>query len=147
MVNKTISVPAFHQNIETICNKVQDSAVEAGFDDRTAYACQLAIGEACENVLNHGYAEEGVGDFVLTVIISQGKLIIELCDSGPPFNPAVYPMTEDWEEEDPPIGGLGLKIIHKVMDKVIYNRRNGLNYLEMHKNDPNPNMHSQKNKS
>lgn len=147
MINKKISVPAYHQNIETICNKVQDAAVAAGFDDRTAYACQLATGEACENVINHGYAEEGDGDLVLTIRLTQGKLIIELCDTAPPFNPAVFPMDEDWEEEDPPVGGLGLKIIHKVMDKVIYDRRDGRNYLEMHKTDPYVHLHSRKNES
>lgn len=147
MANKRISVPAFHQNIETLCNKVQDAAVEAGFDDRTAYACQLATGEACENVINHGYANEGDGELILTIKITQGQLIIELCDTAPPFNPSIYPQDEDWEEEDPPIGGLGLKIIHKVMDKVSYTRRNGRNYLEMHKTDPYPHLNSHWNSS
>lgn len=146
MINIRISVPAFHQNIETLCNKVQDAAIEAGFDDRTAYACQLATGEACENVINHGYAKEGDGDLILTITKAQGELIIELCDTAPPFNPAIYPRVEDWEEEDPPIGGLGLKIIHKVMDKVSYNRRDGRNYLEMHKTDPQAHLQTPKNK-
>jgi anti-sigma regulatory factor (Ser/Thr protein kinase) len=134
-VNNKFSVPAFHVNIETLCEKVGEAAEQAGFDERTSYACQLAVGEACENVINHGYDREGDGDLILSYTISPGKLILELCDSAPPFNPSVYPAEADWVEEDPPVGGLGLKIIHRVMDKVIYRRKKGRNYLELHKNE------------
>ncbi|NIM94371.1 MAG: hypothetical protein GTO18_11775 [Anaerolineales bacterium] len=133
MAVKKIAVPACHENIEDICNLAGEAAEGAGFDERTVYACQLAIGEACENVINHGYKEEGIGDLELIATSSPGRLILQLLDSAPPFNPAVTPGTPEWEDEDPPIGGLGLVIIHRVMDKVIYQRKENQNRLEMHK--------------
>jgi serine/threonine-protein kinase RsbW len=136
MAKKELSVPAFHVNIEKVCDAAGEAAEQAGFNDKTAYACQLAIGEACENVINHGYGEEGNGDIVLVAKISPGNLILELCDSAPPFNPAVSPDDSEQEREDPPIGGLGLLIIHRVMDKVTYRREGDRNYLELHKTKP-----------
>jgi anti-sigma regulatory factor (Ser/Thr protein kinase) len=136
MAEREFSIPAYHVNIEKICDAAGEAAEEAGFNDKTAYACQLAVGEACENVINHGYKEEGNGQIVLITRASPGSLILELSDTAPPFNPAVSPDNSGWEHEDPPIGGLGLLIIHRVMDKVTYRREGDRNYLELHKNMP-----------
>lgn len=130
---KHLSVPACHNKIENICDLAGKAAIDAGFDDRTAYACQLAIGEACENIINHGYKEEGIGEIELTTNTSPGKLVLELRDSAPPFNPAIEPAPPHWKDEDPPVGGLGLRIIHRVMDKVHYIRAGGNNILELYK--------------
>jgi anti-sigma regulatory factor (Ser/Thr protein kinase) len=135
MANLHITVPAYHAKIENLCILAGEAAIKAGFDDRTAYACQLAIGEACENIINHGYKEEGIGDIELSAETSPGKIILILRDSAPPFNPAVEPGPQHWKEEDPPVGGLGLLIIHRVMDKVTYSRIGGENILELHKAD------------
>lgn len=131
-----LRVPAYHRSIKELCNLVGKAAADAGFDDRTIYACQLAIGEACENIITHGYKQEGAGELLLTARASPGKLIIELCDSAPPFNPSLKPPPLNWEDEDPPVGGLGLLIIHRVMDKVKYRRQGDQNCLEVtkHKN-------------
>ncbi len=136
MGEKELSVPAYHENIEILCNAAADAAEQAGFNDKTVYACQLAVGEACENVINHGYKAEGNGNIVLKAVVKHGKLILELCDTAPPFNPTVMPDDSEWEKDDPPIGGLGLLIIHRVMDRVEYRREGDRNYLELHKNMP-----------
>ena len=128
-----ITVPAYHAKIEKISDLAGEAAIKAGFDDRTVYACQLAICEACENIINHGYKEEGIGDIELSADISPGKIILILRDSAPPFNPAVEPDPTHLKIEDPPVGGLGLLIIHRVMDKVSYMRTGGKNILELHK--------------
>jgi anti-sigma regulatory factor (Ser/Thr protein kinase) len=129
-----LTVPAYHKKIEVLCNLVGDAAADAGFNARTIYACQLAVGEACENIINHGYQKEGAGELELTARTFPGRLILELCDSAPPFNPSIEPGSTEWEDE-PPVGGLGLLIIHHVMDKINYQRREGRNCLELHKTE------------
>jgi anti-sigma regulatory factor (Ser/Thr protein kinase) len=133
MVVMQITVPAYHKKIEEITDLVGKAAEAAGFNDRMSYACQLAIGEACENVINHGYKKEGIGDLELLTRSTPGKLILQLRDSAPPFNPANSTISPEWEEGEPPIGGLGLYIIHRVMDKVNYQREGARNCLEMEK--------------
>lgn len=136
MGEKELSVPAYYENIEKICDAAGQAAERAGFNDKTIYACELAVGEACENVINHGYKDEGNGNIVLKTFATHGQLIFELCDTAPPFNPTVMLADSEWEEEDPPIGGLGLLIIHRVMDRVKYRREDNRNYLELYKNMP-----------
>jgi serine/threonine-protein kinase RsbW len=130
-----LTVPAYHRKIEALCILTGEAAADAGFNERTIYACQLAIGEACENIINHGYRQEGIGELELTARTSPGKLILELCDSAPPFNPSVEPGPMQWEDKEPPVGGLGLLIIHRVMDEINYQRREGRNCLELQKTE------------
>ena len=134
MAIMNLSVTANHEKIEKLCDLTGKAAIEAGFSERTSYACQLAIGEACENIINHGYKGEGIGEIELTTVSSPGKLKLVLTDSAPPFNPAIEPGPPHWQEEDPPVGGLGLHIIHRVMDQVKYRRTGGCNILKLQKN-------------
>ena len=130
-----LSVPAYHKDIEDLCNLTGKAATDAGFSDRTIYSCQLAIGEACENIINHGYKQEGIGEIELTAFSSPGIIKLVLRDSAPPFNPAIEPGPPNWQEEDPPVGGLGLLIIHRVMDEVRYKRIKNHNILELEKTE------------
>ncbi len=133
MADQSLSVPGRLDQIEVIGRLVDQGAQEAGFDDLTSYCCQLAVGEACENIILHGYGEEGLGDIEIQVDSNPGQLSITLCDTAPPFNAAKKPTDEELDQVDPPIGGLGLKIIHKVMDRIEYSRRGNQNQLTLFK--------------
>ena len=131
MDDKCVSIPGRLDQIEVIGRLVDQGAQDAGFDDLTSYSCQLAIGEACENIIRHGYGGEGLGDIEIHVESNPGQIIITLCDTAPPFNAATKPVDEEFNRNDPPIGGLGLKIIHKVMDRIEYSRRGNQNQLTL----------------
>jgi anti-sigma regulatory factor (Ser/Thr protein kinase) len=134
----TLTVPARLEAIEAICDAVDAAALAAGFDERDRYACQLAAGEACENIVKHGYSDRSSGDIEVRLQAAAHDLTIELLDSAPPFNPASLPYSALWSVEDPPIGGLGLVIIHRVMDEVRYERRDDKNRLTMRKHGAKP---------
>src|SRR3990172_1204973 len=125
--------PALLLEIEAICDFVGEASDEAGFDERTRYACQLAVGEACENIIKHGYGGEGRGDILVTAEVAPGEIIIELRDAGPSFNPAGEPSRLELDLEDPQVGGVGLVIIHRVMDEIFYSRDGDQNYLTLRK--------------
>jgi len=130
---RRLTIPGRLDAIETACDCVEAGAQDAGFDDSTSYACQLAVAEACENIIKHGYASEGAGEIRLEVTSAPGDLTVRLEDSAPRFNPARRPSAHAWDQHDPPVGGLGLHIIHRVMDRVSYVRRSGTNRLTMRK--------------
>jgi anti-sigma regulatory factor (Ser/Thr protein kinase) len=117
---------------------VEAGARDAGFDESTSYACQLAVAEACENIVIHGYGRLAGGDIRVEVTAAPGDLTIRLADSAPPFNPARRPDDQEWDRHDPPVGGLGLHIIHRVMDRVSYSRRASHNRLTMRKHVERP---------
>ncbi len=131
-----LTVPGRLDRIRDVTGLVGEAALQAGFDSHSAYACELAVGEACENIIKHGYKAEDRGDIRVSIASLPGELTIELVDTAPPFNPARVPDTRAWTPDDPPVGGLGLLIIHRVMDQVQYLRRRRQNILRLVKHVP-----------
>lgn len=139
MGETSLTVAARLDAINSICEAVADEAKNAGFDDRTAYACELAVYEACENIVVHGYGEEdGEGEISAAIRSRPGELTVELRDQAGPFDPASAPANRPDPKEDLPIGGLGLYIVHEVMDEIRYERSRGENRLLLRKTKDQP---------
>jgi len=136
MTGHSLTIQAYLDQIQQIRDLVKLAALEAGFQEDENYAVQLAVSEACENIILHGYGQENDATIKVEARPSPGELQIELWDQAPPFNPAMRPKAVEWSPDDPPIGGLGLIIIHRVMDEVRYARERGHNRLSMHKRSP-----------
>lgn len=118
--------------LHSVCAIVNAAALAAGFSGRESYALQLAVCEACENIFEHGYGPDRQGEVRIHFEAQPGELVVRLRDDAPPFNPtSVEPRPP--HAKDPSIGGLGLYIIHRVMDEIEYQRKGGRNMLTMRK--------------
>lgn len=53
-------------------------------DDVVANACELAVMEACANVVEHAYAGQG-GPLRVVLRLRVGRFSAAICDEGPPF--------------------------------------------------------------
>ena len=131
MSDQRVSVEGRFDQIAVISDLVERCALEAGFEESDRYAIQLAVCEAIENTIIHGYQGESPNLIEARVYTDPGEVRIELWDEAPPFNTAHEPEEIDWSEDDPPVGGLGLMIIHKVMDEISYTRNGERNWLTM----------------
>ena len=80
---------------------------------------QLAVHEACANIVDHAYAGKPGGrmQIILTLDHRSRRLIVELHDSGTSFDPrsAAEPDLEEGQ-----IRGYGLFIVRQVMDEVTH---------------------------
>jgi len=72
-----------------------------------------AVGEAFNNIVEHGYGEREPGPIELEVGISSGKIAIDLRDWGVGFDPKSVPLPD---LAALPEGGMGLFIIQSFMD-------------------------------
>lgn len=133
MGETTLTISAQLDEIKSITDAVGQAALTAGFDDRSAYACELAVCEACENIVVHGYTQERSGTIEATIQTSPGELTVELRDRAAPFDPTAAPAPQPDPAEEPTIGGFGLYIVRKVMDEVSYERSKGENRLVLRK--------------
>jgi len=124
--------------IERIGRFVQEAAQNAGFDEKESYACELAVCEACENIILHGYGDDSTGEIEVAVQTEPDNITIELWDDAPAFDPANFPTTLKQSIDDPPVGGLGLVIMHRVMDDMEYHRKEGRNQLRMRRSRKSP---------
>lgn len=131
MTTRHLTIEGRLEQIDEVIDFIGAAAKGAGFDERSRYACQLAASEACENIIIHGYGGDTRDHIQIVTDISPDQLIIELTDSGPAFNPARRPKERLINLQDPQPGGLGLQIIHRVMDAVEHERRGGKNILRM----------------
>ena len=101
-----------------------------GFGQREVLEVQLAVEEACTNIVLHAY-DGRVGLICVSVRVEKNKLKIMLEDYGPPFDPtehmALHRLTNDNIEG--PVGGWGIGLIRALMEEITYERRHGKNIL------------------
>jgi anti-sigma regulatory factor (Ser/Thr protein kinase) len=130
-----ITVPARIDNLAQMIEFVTKAADAAGLEKGLVGKIQLASEEALVNVINYAYAG-GEGDLELQYEIENDPktLIIQVADSGVPFNPLDKEDPDiNLPAEDRPIGGLGIFMIRQIMDSVDYKRDNNRNLLIMKK--------------
>ncbi|MBN1890254.1 MAG: ATP-binding protein [Thermoflexales bacterium] len=117
-------VPGRFDSLAQIAEFIGQAAREAGFNEDEVFHVQMAVDEACSNVVEHAYGPDQPGDIVLTCCLGQESLsantfVITIRDSGQPFTPPSVPVPppatalEDWPE-----GGLGMYFMHTLMDVV-----------------------------
>lgn len=98
-----------------------DLARKAGFTEKEIYAIQLAVDEACTNIIEHAYGGEVDENVEVRCGFKDETLTIVLCDWGQPFDPASVPEPNLNDElSDRKIGGLGVYLMRKMMDSVSY---------------------------
>ena len=117
--SQTVTFPARHDSLAAICELVTRAAESAGLDERGVYAVQLAVDEACSNIIQHAYGGEGRGDIECTCCPGDGELTVTLHDHGHPFDPSCVPVPNLQPTLDECTGGgLGLYFMRQLMDQV-----------------------------
>ena len=128
---------------------VEEILEEAGCPMKIQLQVDVAVDEIISNIANYAYAESSgtkteassgdgpvPGTFTIRVELEQEPqaVWITFIDSGKPYNPL--------EKDDPDvtlslaerqIGGLGIFLVKKTMDKMTYERREGKNILRIMK--------------
>jgi len=77
----------------------------------------IAVGEACQNVVRHAYKDTEEGEATLEIHCKGGIIEFLLQDLAPPVD--ADKLKPEWPE-DPGSGGMGICLIHDIMDEVEY---------------------------
>jgi len=111
---------------------VRKFAKTAGFGSLAIYSIEMAVDEACSNIIEHAYGGEGVGDIRCTCSVDDKALTITLRDQGKSFNPAdIPPPNLSSNLDDRQAHGLGFYFIQKWMDEVYVTTNGPENILTM----------------
>lgn len=129
-----ISRPAALDQLSDLMAFVEAEA-EGIFPPRAAREVLLAVEEVVTNVITHAYPEGGgeVRVAVKELSVPRGLRLI-VADDGIAFDPLAIPdpdVSAPLEERQ--VGGLGILLIRRMMDRVAYERRGGENVLTMEK--------------
>ena len=130
-----ITIPATLDQLETALTFVREQMQKAGCPTKTAGQMELAVEEIFVNIAHYAY-HPGQGPVSITCEVKGEPLCatVTFCDEGSPYDPLGRTdpdLTLDAEERQ--IGGLGILMVKKLMDEVIYEYRDGKNCLTMRK--------------
>ena len=90
----------------------------------------VALDELLANVLSHGQAERAASSVTVEVELDEESVTVVLTDDGTPFDPFARDAPDTTlSVEERPIGGLGIHLVGKLMDKVSYQRRDDRNVV------------------
>lgn len=92
----------------------------------------VALEEIVTNVLRHGGDGSRVPGVDVSIAVEPGSLVMTVVDDGVAFDPltAIAPSI-DTALPDRPIGGLGILLVRRLMDRVDYTRTGDLNELTL----------------
>ncbi|MGL4460769.1 MAG: ATP-binding protein [Planctomycetia bacterium] len=124
-------------DLDRLRHALDATATEWGVADDVVCAVELAVEELFVNVVRHGYPPsppDPPRPIDVRLERCDGGLEIELVDAGRPFDPtALPPPPLDAPLDDRPVGGLGVYLVQRTMDRVAYRRMAGRNHLTLWK--------------
>lgn len=131
------SFPAYYRNLASIADYALKFARDFGINPKALYAIELALDEACANVIDHGYEGEGKGSIDIELSTEDSEFIIKIEDTGKAFDPDCIPSPDltcslDLRCER----GLGVFTMRKLMDRLEFSRSKGKNCLLLVKRLP-----------
>jgi len=130
--SKTKSFPGRYESLARVGDFVRNLAPEAGLESFAVYSIEMAVDEACSNIIEHAYGGEGKGEIRCTCSVVEDEMKIVIKDRGKPFDPSSIPppnLSKDIDERQ--AHGLGLHFIRKWMDEVQFLSKGRENILTM----------------
>ncbi len=138
-VNTALCLPASLESLEKLSDALRDFVAPFSLEPATVYQIDLAASEAFTNIVRHAVNYDDAQKVMMTLVHDGHQLILTFSDSGAPIpddllhrwakRPELSPDPHD--QSSWPEGGMGIILIHSVMDEVRYEIRGGRNQLTM----------------
>jgi len=121
-----LKIPSQTDNLDLIRSFVAGIAKKVGFNDEEVNKIELAVDEACTNVIEHAYQHDETKDIDIAIKIGLQKLTVVVIDQGKSFNvrQIKLPDMKDYLAELR-VGGLGIYLMKTLMDEVDYQSKPG----------------------
>jgi serine/threonine-protein kinase RsbW len=124
-----IKLPAHTENLDIIRKFAAGIAENIGFPEEEVYKIELAVDEACSNVVKHAYMTNSKEEHIINILVHEKKDHIEIIisDKGKGFDPKKIkkPELEEYMKKMKR-GGLGIYLIRELMDKVSFRIKAGI---------------------
>jgi anti-sigma regulatory factor (Ser/Thr protein kinase) len=103
---------------------------------KIANAVNVSIDEILTNTIGYGYDDDEPHRIEIALSKEADALVIAITDDSKEFDPSGPPPEVDFDAtlEDRALGGLGLFLVHELMDRVDYRRVEGRNLVTLTKN-------------
>jgi serine/threonine-protein kinase RsbW len=116
-----LHVPSSTENLSMIREFVGRVGERAGMDESELTKLELAVDEACANVIEHAYGSDNTHEVTVKATVDGEAVQIDIVDTGCCFDPAkVEQVNLDQLISQRKSGGLGMRLIRQLMDEVQY---------------------------
>lgn len=130
---KNLVIEANVKKLSEVLAFIDESLEEAMCSVKTMMQVDIAVEEIFVNIANYSY-EGSTGEAEISIDITDSAATIVFKDSGVQFDPLAKPDPDiSLSAEDRKIGGLGIFMVKKNMDKVEYEYTEGKNILTLTK--------------
>jgi serine/threonine-protein kinase RsbW len=116
-----LQVPSSTENLALIREFVTTVGKQAKMSDEDVAKLELAVDEACANVIEHAYGHDISKEVDVRAVFDEDEVRISVIDSGRGFDPAKVDVdTVEQLVAKRKSGGLGFRLIKSLMDDVSY---------------------------
>ncbi len=128
--------PARLESLKEILSFVGEIGQKTPFSEREVKSFQLVTEEICTNIIRHAYLYSP-GEITIKVSLFSDRLALTIIDQGKQFDPTkLEDSTLEQQVQTQRKGGLGLRLMKKLMDEVDYKYENKQNQLTLIKRFP-----------
>ncbi|MFQ5636415.1 MAG: ATP-binding protein [bacterium] len=122
-----LKVTSQSDNLAIVREFVSNVATKIGFNTDDVSKIELAVDEACANVIKHAYHGNSKKQIEISIKIDKSKMLVIVTDKGKGFNPEnLEAQNMDEYLNEMRIGGLGLHLIKTLMDQVDFDIKPGV---------------------
>lgn len=116
-----LHVPSSTENLAMIRDFVSKIGLQAGMDEAEVAMLELAVDEACANVIEHAYEEDVTKEVSVRATLDGETIQIMVVDTGKGFDPNSVEQ-KDLKKlvRERRSGGLGMRMMKALMDEVQY---------------------------
>lgn len=125
-----LRLPGTLNALQPVRDFVKEVAVSAGLENHVVYKLMTGVDEIVTNIVTYGYRDAGLeGDVLVNADVTNKDLVIELIDTGQPFNPLDRPAPDNLAAplDERSLGGLGIYMAVNSADAYEYEYMNGSN--------------------
>lgn len=122
--------------VRTVRKAISAMAADAPFSTEEWQQVKTCVGEAVNNAIIHAYGRETGHEVAVEIRLEPDRVVCTVADCGRPVPKELWGQQPQLnvsaeEIEKLPEGGMGLYIMHQVMDRVEYESKDGRNVLTL----------------
>ena len=127
---QNISITPSQSSQPQACAFFEDILAEHNIPEKIIFQINIAVDEIFSNISQYS----GATSATLGCEITDQKILLRFADNGRPYDPTEQPEPDTTlSAEVRSIGGLGIYMVKKSMDAVVYEYLNGFNILTIEK--------------
>ncbi len=120
--------------LKTLCRHIEHYGQINGLSEIVISEVNICLDELFTNIVLYGFKDDLEHRIGFKMDFDNSTLMIKIEDNGIPFNPILKKSSElPVDIDNARVGGLGLRIVKKLMDDIWYERKSGRNRLTLKK--------------